>query len=90
MQQIEAHQFDIRFHLHPTVMVSLIKNGEEALLKTKQGKGWRFIASSNVRLSLENSIYFAKGSTMRKTKQLVLNGYAQGEKTVTKWSFKRV
>lgn len=90
VQQIEAHPFDIRFHLHPTIMVSLIKNGTEALLKTKQGKGWRFIASDNMRLSLENSIYFSRGAVMRKTKQLVLNGYAQGERTVTKWSFKRM
>ena len=32
----------VRFHLHPRVLVSLIREGEEALLLLPSGAGWRF------------------------------------------------
>src|SRR5262249_26104567 len=46
----------VRFHLHPRVLVSLIRGKEEALLRLPGGAGWIFSHSGGT-LTLENSIY---------------------------------
>lgn len=61
----------IRFHLHPRVLVSLIQQGRECLLRTQSGLGWRFYHVGGV-LRLENSVYLGHGGEVRKTKQIVL------------------
>lgn len=78
----------IRFHLHPRVLVSLIKDGEEALLRLKGGAGWRFIHSGGL-MTLEDSIYLGEGSEPRKTKQLVIYGQMQDDYAQVKWGLKR-
>jgi len=79
----------IRFHLHPDVRVSLIREGQEALLKLKNSSiGWRFHHSAGL-LSLENSIYLGQGTQPRKTKQLVINGQTTAPEAAIKWALRK-
>jgi len=77
-----------RFHLHPKVQVSLIREGEEALLRLPGGSGWRFYLTGGT-LSLENSIYFGEGCDMRKTKQLVVTAPMEADTLQLKWALQR-
>lgn len=83
------HHYAIRFHLHPTVKVSMVSGGSEALLKTKSGTGWRFFASGSYNVRLEDSIYLGKGAEPRKTKQIVLEGETTAPMTTVKWAIQR-
>lgn len=78
----------VRFHLHPRVLVSLIKEGEEALLRLKGGAGWRFIHSGGL-MALEDSVYLGEGAEPRKTKQLVIYGRMEHDYARIKWGLKR-
>ncbi|QQG36659.1 MAG: heparinase II/III family protein [Micavibrio aeruginosavorus] len=77
-----------RFHLHPKVQVSLIREGEEALLRLPGGSGWRFYFTGGT-LSLENSVYFGEGCEMRKTKQLVISAAMETDTLQLKWALQR-
>ncbi len=77
-----------RFHLHPKVQVSLIREGEEALLRLPGGSGWRFYLTGG-QLSLENSVYFGDGCEMRKTKQLVVSATMDADTLQFKWALQR-
>ncbi len=79
------HNVALRFHLHPKVMVSLIKGGEEALLRLNNGTGWRFTANGG-KLELENSVYLGQGIRPRKTKQLVIKGVMDTDHSQFKWA----
>lgn len=87
-EQPQNHDFAIRFHLHPRVLVSLIRDGQEALLRLSNGVGWRFFHEAG-RLALEDSIYIGAGSHPRKTKQLVIYGQTRQKHTQTKWALQR-
>ncbi len=78
----------IRFHLHPKVQVSLIREGEEALLRLPGGSGWRFYLTGGT-LALENSVYFGDGCEMRKTKQLVVYATMDADTLQFKWALQR-
>lgn len=78
----------IRFHIHPRVQVSLVKDGTQALLKLPGGTGWRFTHAGGA-LALEDSIYLGQGSRPRKTKQLVIYGQMNEELAQIKWSARR-
>ena len=78
----------LRFHLHPRVLVSLIQDGTEALLRLPGGSGWRFFHDGG-RMELENSIYLGQGSRARKTKQIVIHGKMESDQAVIKWALKR-
>ncbi|MEM9469158.1 MAG: heparinase II/III family protein [Pseudomonadota bacterium] len=82
------HNIAIRFHLHPDVKVSLVKEGKEALLRLKNGVGWRFTAE-NAALSLDNSIYLGQGIRPRKTKQLVMNSTMSEDLHQLKWALQK-
>ncbi|MBI1258527.1 MAG: heparinase [Chloroflexi bacterium] len=78
----------LRFHLHPRVLVSLIQDGREALLRMPGGAGWRFIHGAGT-LTLENSIYLGDGTRPRKTKQLVISGVMDSDQALIKWALQR-
>lgn len=78
----------VRFHLHPKVMVSLIREGEEALLRLPGGVGFRFHHSGG-RLALEDSVYLGKGSQIRKTKQLAIYGQITHKQAQILWAVQR-
>ena len=77
-------RFAVRFHLHPTVAVSLAQGGSSALLKLKKGGGWRFYASG-ADMQIEDSIYLGSGKPKR-TNQIVLTGYIIDRSMVIEWS----
>jgi uncharacterized heparinase superfamily protein len=78
----------VRFHLHPRVLVSLVKDGREALLRLPGGAGWRFFHSGGA-LALENSIYMGQGARPRKTKQIVIYGQMDTDHAAIKWALQR-
>ncbi|MGB0720497.1 MAG: heparinase II/III family protein, partial [Bdellovibrionales bacterium] len=73
----KRHDFTVRFHLHPRVRVSLIQDGQEALLRLPSGLGWRFRQKGGA-LALEDSVCVADGIRPEKTKQLVIYGQIDG------------
>ena len=81
--------FTIRFHLHPCVTASLIRDGSAVLLRTPGGAGWRFRAAGAT-LELADSIYLTDAAPKR-TQQIVLSGdtSADLEEIVVRWSFRR-
>jgi uncharacterized heparinase superfamily protein len=79
--------FAIRFHLHPSVQVSLIQDGAAALLKQPGGIGWRFRAEG-AQLALADSAYLA-GGEVRKTQQLVLTGPVGSQGATVLWAIRR-
>lgn len=78
----------IRFHLHPRVIVSLVRDGDEALLRLPSGVGWRF-CNTGGKLALENSVYLGSGNQPRKTKQLVIYTMLEREHLQVKWALQR-
>ena len=78
----------IRFHIHPRVLVSLIQDGHEALLRLPTGIGWRFHQSGGV-LALEDSVYMGQGARPRKTKQLAIYMQVDSERAKVKWALQR-
>lgn len=78
----------IRFHIHPRVLVSLVQEGEAALLRLPGGAGWRFQTKTGM-LVLEDSIYLGEGTEPRKTKQLVIYGQTVEKKSKINWALQR-
>jgi len=79
----------IRFHLHPDVSASLIKNGKSVLLKVGKSSGWMF-KSSNMELSLEEGVYFGRGSVPQQTKQIILKKKITKEDNVVSWVLEKI
>ncbi len=87
--------FDIRFHLHPSVRVSLSQDQQSALLIQGGKAGWRFRTDGGP-LKLENSIYLGTGTQPVKGQQIVISGnaFCDGDGTTksnrVRWSFKKL
>ena len=93
--------FAIRFHLHPSVQVSLIQDSRAALLKLPSGQGWRLRAPvvgaaegtetplSALPLALAASIYAGDGLSHRPTRQLVIEGKMTQDQMRIGWVFSR-
>lgn len=84
----KPHEICVRFHLHPKVNVSLVKEGEEAILALPSGIGWTFTASGAL-LTLEESVYMGDGIRPRKTKQLVITALMDTDNLLVKWALQR-
>lgn len=84
----DALSIAIRFHLHPRVLVSLVQDGQEALLRLQSGLGFRFFSVGGT-LSLENSIYLGHGLKPVKTKQLVISSRMLSQHHQLKWALQR-
>jgi len=84
----KTHAVSVRFHLHPKVSVSLVKEDQEAILTLPNGTGWRFTASG-APLELEESIYLGEGIRPRKSKQLVIMADMDADTLQIKWALQR-
>ena len=82
------HAVALRFHLHPKVNVSLVKDGEEAILVLPGGTGWKFTASG-AQLVIEDSVYLGEGIRPRKTHQLVIVSAMTEDNLQIKWALQR-
>ncbi len=79
--------YDIRFHLHPDVDVSVDMGGAAVSMALKSGELWIFRADGAARLSVESSVYLESNRLKpRATKQIVLSGRAMEYATRTRWS----
>lgn len=87
--------FALRFHVHPSVQLSLSQDQSSALLVVGGKAGWRFRTDGGP-IRIEDSVYLAKGHAPVKTQQIVLRGRAfcdsDGESRTNRvrWSFRRL
>ena len=85
----KAINFDIRFHLHPTI--TAMTTGDSIRLISDLGPIWRF-KTTQPGTRLEPSIYLARGRVER-TEQIVMSGRAdpsgdgEGPPNCVKWAF---
>ncbi len=79
--------FAVRWHLHPSVQVSLSQGGKTALLRAPSGSGWR-LRIENGALALEPSIYCGE-ALPRRTMQIKVTGITRNGDTVVNWSLAR-
>jgi uncharacterized heparinase superfamily protein len=77
-----------RFHLHPDVKPSLIREGEGALLALASGEVWAFEASG-LRVAIEESVFFAAADGRHRTMQLVVEFDIVATPKIT-WRFARL
>lgn len=82
-------RFDIRFHLHPDVQVSVIQNGAAALLRLGSGQAWR-LQVAGARLDLGESVYFGRKGSARRAEQVVASAVSGPAGATVKWAFKRI
>jgi uncharacterized heparinase superfamily protein len=87
LQGRKGRDFTVRWHLHPTVKVSLSQDSRTALLRTPSGIGWRLRLTSGS-LALESSIYCGT-SVPRRTMQLKTCGTTTGDDTNVMWTLTR-
>lgn len=91
----EEIPFAVRFHLHPSVKVTLAQDQNSALLIQPGGRGWRFRTDGGP-LKVEKTVYLADGNRPRRAEQLVIYGRAYGDgdgqarSNRVRWSFKRM
>ena len=87
--------FQIRFHFHPDVRVSLSQDQQSALLVQGGKAGWRFRTDGGL-ISLEDSVYLGAGHKPVKCQQIVIAGNAfcdsDGEtrSNRVRWSFRKL
>jgi uncharacterized heparinase superfamily protein len=83
------HKFAIRFHLHPSVKASLVKDGASVLLRLPDKSGWRMRCSDGI-ASLQESIYLGDGHESRRSEQIVIAGATQNGAARVKWALTRL
>ena len=87
--------FQISFHFHPDVRVSLSQDQQSALLVQNGKAGWRFRTDGGP-LSLEDSVYLGTGHKPVKCQQIIISGSAfcdsDGEtrSNRVRWSFRKL
>jgi uncharacterized heparinase superfamily protein len=86
-EDVGPQPYTVRFHLHPDVDANLQQDGEAVLLRLPAGSGWR-LRAEGAKLTLEESIYLG-GPHLRRTEQVVLNGFQDGPQQV-KWAITKV
>jgi uncharacterized heparinase superfamily protein len=85
----KPRQIDVRFHLHPSALVTLNKEKNEAVIQLPGGTSWRFYGVGGD-LKLESSIHFASGIRPAKTHQLVLCAAMAEVVLQLKWALQRI
>lgn len=83
-----GRSFALRFHLHPSVQVSVTQSSQAAFLKLPQGGGWRLRIQGGD-LSLADSVYLGQSGMVRRTQQLVVQGAIEDDTTQVKWALQK-
>lgn len=84
---LEGIPFNIRFHIHPDVDVSLDMGGSAASMALMSGEIWVMRIDGDVDVTLENSVFLEKTRLKpRATKQIVLSGRMMEYATRVRWS----
>jgi len=84
----EALPAAARFHLHPNVRASLVREGSGALLALVSGEVWGFEAGG-LPITIEESIFLAASDGRRRTEQLVVAFDAAAAPRIT-WRLTRI
>ncbi|MFA5040710.1 MAG: heparinase II/III family protein [Bdellovibrionales bacterium] len=87
LQGRKGRDFTVRWHIHPSVHVSLSQGGQTALLRTASGSGWRLRVERG-ELGLESSIYCGN-ATPRRTMQIRTSGITVDGDTTVAWNLAR-
>ena len=74
----------IRFHLHPAIKASAIRNGAKIVVMLPNRAAWQFSAKGGF-MSLEESVFLGDEAGPRKTMQIVIR--AEGQ---VKWSLRKL
>jgi uncharacterized heparinase superfamily protein len=82
-----GESFAVRFHLHPTVQVSLSQDGGAALLRLPSGAGFR-LRAQGAQMSLGESVYLGAGE-VKKSQQIVLAGHVGTQGATVQWAIRR-
>jgi uncharacterized heparinase superfamily protein len=85
----DSEKFVARFHLHPSVQSSLVRQASSVLLRTPSGSGWRFKASGGV-ISLQESIYLGLPGQVKRAEQIVISSATQNGVGQIKWALSRL
>ena len=80
----DSRPFVIRFHLHPSVEVTLIGDPAMPLLRLPSGMNWWFRADG-VSINLMESVYLGMDRPTVPTRQIVLTGATSYETTHISW-----
>ncbi len=80
--------YNISFHLHPKVKISILHNQKSALLKLSNGDAWR-LRISGADIKLTDSIYFGDDGKFKRNQQIILSGITQVNKTSIKWALRQ-
>jgi uncharacterized heparinase superfamily protein len=80
--------FAARFHIHPSVRVTMSQDSASVMLMLPDKSGWRFSAKGG-RLKLEDSVYLPGEGGAKRCKQIVIEGVV-GRPDRVQWAFKRI
>jgi uncharacterized heparinase superfamily protein len=87
-----GNSFALRFHLHPSVQVSITQNGQAAFLKlpggASGGGAWRLRVQGGD-LNLADSIYLGHKGQVRRSQQLLILGLIESDETQIKWALQK-
>jgi uncharacterized heparinase superfamily protein len=81
--------YNLRFHVHPNVQVTILQDKCAAILKPRRGSGWRFICINQI-ITLEESIYFDSNASQRRTQQIIVSGPLGKNGSTIKWRLSRI
>ena len=87
--------FDLRFHLYPSVIVTLAQDQNSALIIQPGGVGWRLRTDSGP-IEIEKSVYFASGYRGQECQQILITGAAfadgdgEAKSNRVRWSLRRL
>ena len=85
----DSQKFVARFHLHPTIQASLVRQANSVLMRTPSGSGWRFRASGGV-ISLQESVYLGLPGEVKRAEQVVISAATQNGNGQVKWAISRL
>lgn len=84
---LQGIPYDIRFHLHPDVDVSMDMGGTAVSLSLKSGEIWIFRCDGTAEMSVEASVFLEKVRLKpRAAKQIVLSGRVKEYASRVRWS----
>ena len=84
-----GHHYNLRFHLHPNIQVTMLQDKCAALLKPRQGAGWRFTCA-NQTITLEESVFFDSNLSQRRTQQILVSGALGKNGAIVKWRLSKI
>ena len=87
LDENNEQEFAIRFHLNPSLSAGKTEDGTSILIMGGNGIAWKFTCIDIIP-QLEESLFFAANSGLRKTKQIVLYGNTKQVSEV-RWIFEK-